>query len=109
VLAYRDQTHSGTASASVGADVGNSLKVVAEAAARAIEAGLDGQWSLEVRAVGVAEVGGETVCLVQIADLEAGDVLFGVAGVGDDDVEKAVARAVLDATNRRMLPKLDND
>ena len=109
VLAYRDQTHSGTASASVGADIGNSLKLVAEAAVRAIEAQVGGQWSLEVRAVAMAEVGDQKVCLVQIADLVAGDVIFGVAGVGADDVEKAMARAVLDATNRRMIPRLDSD
>jgi hypothetical protein len=109
VLAYRDQTHSGSASASVGADIGNSLKLVAEAAASAIQAQLDGRWNLEVQAVALAEVGDQTVCLVQVADLDAGDMLFGVAGVGHDDVEKAMARAVLDATNRRMAPKLDRD
>ncbi|MFC2176986.1 hypothetical protein ACFLRH_01070 [Actinomycetota bacterium] len=109
VLAYRDQTHAGTASASVGADIGNSLKLVAEAAASAIEAQVAGEWNLEVRAVALAEVGDQTVCLVQVADLDAGDQLFGVAGVGNDDIEKAMARAVLDATNRRMAPKLDND
>jgi len=109
VLAYRDQTHSGTASASVGADVGNSLKLVAEAAAEAIQSQLEGRWNLEVRAVALAEVGDQAVCLVQVADLDAGDMLFGVAGVGNDDVEKAMARAVLDACNRRMQPKLDSD
>ncbi len=39
--------------------------------------------------------------------MEAGDVLFGVAGVRRDDVEKVMARAVLDATNRRLIRKLD--
>ncbi len=109
VLAYRNDTHSGTASASVGADIGNSLKLVAEAAAQAIQAQLEGRWNLEVRAVALAEVGDQEVCLVQVADLDAGDMLFGVAGVGNDDVEKAMARAVLDACNRRMQPKLDGD
>lgn len=109
VLAYRDDTHSGTASASVGADIGNSLKLVAEAAAAAIQAQLEGRWNLEVQAVELAEIGGQTVCLVQVADLDAGDLLYGVAGVGHDDVEKAMARAVLDACNRRMQPRLDSD
>ncbi len=108
-LAYRDQTNSGSATTSVGAQIGDTLKMVAEAAARAIEAGLEGRWTLEVRAVALGQVGDEQVCLVQVADIEAGDLLFGIAGVGKDDVEKAMARAVLDATNRRMLPKLDSD
>jgi hypothetical protein len=109
VLAYRDQTHSGSAEGSADAPFDDKLGLVAEAVVRAVEDGVDNRWTLEVRAVGMGQVGSEGVCLAQIADVEVGDTLFGVAGIGRDDVEKTMARAVLDAVNRRLIRKLDGN
>ena len=107
VLAYRDLTHAGSAEGAADIRFDDKLLLVSEAVAKAVEDGVENSWTLEVRAVGMGQVGTEAVCLAQVADLDAGDILFGIAGVGQDDIEKAMARAVLDAVNRRLILKLD--
>ena len=107
VLAYRDRTHAGSVEGPADIRFDDKLQLIAEAVAKAVEDGVENRWELVVRAVSMGQVGTEAVCLAQIGDLEKGDTLFGIAGVGQDDVEKAMARAVLDAVNRRMIQKLD--
>ncbi len=107
VLAYRDRTHAGSVEGPADIRFDDKLQLIAEAVAKAVEDGVENRWELAVLAVSMGQVGTEAVCLAQVADLEKGDTLFGIAGVGQDDVEKAMARAVLDAVNRRMIRKLD--
>jgi hypothetical protein len=103
-LDWEDHAFTGEA---VGPEDGRS-RLAGEATLSAVSTILGSSTSLELLALATADLGTESVALAQVR-LDNGDVLVGSALERDRDPRLAAARAVMDAINRRISPRLGGE
>lgn len=89
-----------------GAAVGSAAsrdrpRLIGEATLRAVESLARGRLSLDLLAIGAAEVGDARVAVAQIK-MEPDEVLVGSALIREENGGWAAGRAVMDALNRRL-------
>lgn len=99
-LGHRDGIFVGSAEGP--ADDQGLPRLVGEATLKAVEKVTEGRRGFELEGVGWTEVGDVRIAVVQVKEQGWTGYLVGSAAVRGDDRFAAVAKAVLDAVNRRM-------
>lgn len=101
VLIQYDNEFRGEASGP--ADVKSRLDVISEATLRAAQVASEKELSLEFGGMAITDLKSKPIALALVRVQDEASVFVGTARVRNDGVNKAVARAIMDAVNRPLF------